>query len=398
MSKFISTKTWTSLSPIIAALSSYGINLVAASTLISVLEFSEYLELQAWSIYFSTVSTLCIIDLKLNPNGEKYKTITLLGLSIISSFIFLVGLCLFSLLIGNEFFLIVAIVGFFYAIFRGMLMVGLIIRIPKIPITMRIIRSLLLILLGGSTLVGFIYLKTATHFILVQGIAAAIPFFLYFPRIYKFCFINLLQTLLRVYRLDRVRLFRRNLSYFIDMAQNPLFYVVLSGLAIVDGFEIFVYLFGLILPLSFLVNQIIAERIRLYFAIDNISNFICKLKTQSHRIRFGIIFFRIIYIVLITFGLLSCFEIIDYALGMIICIVVQMLFICASSCSSLIIAKLGMEALNISIITPLTILLIILSQINAIAPVAIIVATMLISSKYLLQQNIAYSRLNKYKS
>jgi hypothetical protein len=57
-----------------------------------------------------------------------------------------------------------------------------------------------------------------------------------------------------------------------------------------------------------------------------------------------------------------------------------------------------MEALNISIITPLTILLIILSQINAIAPVAIIVATMLISSKYLLQQNIAYSRLNKYKS
>ena len=132
--------------------------------------------------------------------------------------------------------------------------------------------------------------------------------------------------------------------------------------------------------------------------IDNISNFIYKVKQQSHRIRFCIISFRIIYIVLLTFGLLSCFEFIDYVVGIIICLVIQMLFICASAFSSLIIAKLGMEALNISIIAPLTILLIILSHINAIAPFALIVASMLISSKYFLQQSIAFSRLNKYKS
>ena len=66
MYKFISLKTLASLSPIIAALSSYGINLLAASGLSSAVDYSEYLQLQSWSMYFGSIIGLCIIDLKLN--------------------------------------------------------------------------------------------------------------------------------------------------------------------------------------------------------------------------------------------------------------------------------------------------------------------------------------------
>jgi len=386
-----------SLSPIIAAAASYGINMVAVGTLKSTIEYSQYLQLQSWSIYFGSISALCIVDLKLSPNSNLYKSFKLLGISIITIVMILLGSMTLSAIISSYNLFFVSIVGSFYAVFRSLLMVSLYTKIPRIPITMRIIRAFLLTIFSLLIIFVYKYEPYPLQFVICQGLAAAVPFIIYLPRIIKFSFVSLLNTISVIYKNDRIRLFRRNVSYTIGMIHTPLFYTLIAGVSAMEKYNIFIYLIGLLLPISFLINQVLAERIRLIFGLSNISELKQIIIQSVGYIYYVIILYRLLYLIIIIFGALSYFGIIHYGIGTTILIIIQMLFICISPLSNLIISKSGIENIDISINITITILLVIVWKLHLIALESTIIASIIICSKYLLQQSIAYYKFDKYE-
>ncbi|MFM7012211.1 MAG: hypothetical protein ACKO0Z_23265, partial [Betaproteobacteria bacterium] len=207
-----------SLSPILAGLASYGINLMAAMGLKSAADYSNYLSLQSWAVYFGSISALCLVDMKLSPDGHRYSAFRLFGLATIASFLAAVGLSIAVAITSSTALLVVGITGFFYAILRNLMMTSLVIRIPTVPIGLRIARAGLLMVLGGTLLAGILGSLTPLHFMGVQAVAAAGAISLYARRIPVAVFRRAGATVRRIWELDRARWGRRNLSYLVDMA------------------------------------------------------------------------------------------------------------------------------------------------------------------------------------
>ncbi len=396
MNIFKSLNSLASLSPIIAASAAYGINMMAVGSLNTAVEYSIYIKLQSWAVYFGSISGLCIVDLKLSPNGKLYKSFNLLGIAIIATLIIFFLFFILGIILSETQILLVSITGASYSIFRSLLMVGLFLKIPIIPILMRCIRAFLLIFLA-CILIAVLNKTYPFQFILCQSISALMPFLLYLPRIVKICFKSLKNTMLNIIQYDLIRIIRRNISYLIDMIHAPLFYTLIAGISAIKEYYLFIYLFGLLLPASFLLNQIIAERIRFRFGLTNLNSIIININRINKYIIICIMTYRALYSLLIICCIGSYLGIINFNIGMVISIMIQISFICTSSLSSLIISKLGIELIDISINLTITLLLITVWYLGFIAPIAAIVASLIICTKYFIQQNIAYYKLNQYE-
>jgi hypothetical protein len=383
------------LSPVIAAAASYAINLLAAKGVGSAEQYAHYLQVQAWAVYFGAVSSLCLVDLKQSPYGHRYKGFSLLGVSLCGAAAMTIVALFIALLFNSLLVFTIAVTGFTYAAFRSLLLAGLVAKIPRIAISLRLLRAALLLILGAAVLFISSQLADALDFVAVQAVAAAIPFVLFSPRLFRICCKSLIPTLHLAWKLDKKRLVRRNLSYWVDMSHTPLFYMSLAGVHAYLELAQSIYLIGLLLPLSFLCNEIIGEQCRVRFGLSDLAGIISKM-TRYHLIMQRCTVGLSIAYIMLGGGLLVAIR---QSSGFEWVIVAAVFFqIALSVCASifgLVISKAGAEVpdllLNITVLLLLSLALVTPIE----APVALILCSMIVGLKYLAQQLIAHIMCSK---
>lgn len=382
-----------SLSPVLAALASYYINLLAAVGLKSAVDYSHYLSLQSWAVYFGSISALCLVDMKLSPNGHRYSAFRLFGLATVASILGMIGLALAFGATGSVVLLVVGVTGFFYASVRNLMMVALMKGIPTVPIGLRFTRAGLLLVLGGLLSTGQLGHSNPLHFMGVQAIAAAVAIALYAPRIPIAAFRRVGATVLQIWMLDRGRWFRRNLSYLVDMAHMPLFYQAIAMVAMMPDYKMIIYVAGLLLPMAAVFNEMIGERFRLRFGLtdlDGLRNWF----SPYARIGRAVLF---LYLALYTSGLLiaaaAFSDMFPDDVALMACLLIQISLICSTSTFGAIISRAGQEKLDLAIN-----LIVLLMQFGIMysevpSTTIVICVSLAISTKYVAQLLIASSKI-----
>lgn len=380
-----------SLSPMLAGLASYGINLMAAMGLKSAAEYSDYLSLQSWAVYSSSISSLCIVDMKLSPNGHRYSAFRLFGLATIASFLAAVGLSIAFAVTSSAALLVVGITGFFYAILRNLMMTSLVIGISSVPIGLRITRAGLLMVFGGMLLAGILGRLTSLHFMGVQAVAAAGAVAFYARRIPVSSFRRAGVTVRRIWELDRARWGRRNLSYLVDMAHMPIFYASIGFVAEVDDYKKIIYIAGLLLPLAAMLNGIIGERFRLHFGLMDLDGLRHRISSYTKLVRTCFSIYIALYVITLLLAVLAFTETMPGDLVVMVCLCVQALFLLSVSTCGAVLMRAGLEIVDLSINLIVLLMLFGLMYSGLPSSSIVICVSLTISTKFLMQQFFSYS-------
>ncbi len=383
------------LSPIFAGLASYGINFVAALGLKSAADYSDYLSLQSWAVYFGSISVLCLVDMKLSPNGHRYSVFQLFGLATITSFLSAVGMLIAFAVTDSAVLLVVGITGFFYASLRNLIMVSLILRMPTIPISLRITRAGLLLVFGGMLLAGILGSLTPLHFMGVQVVAAACALALYAKRIPVAIFYRAGVTVRRIWELDRERWRRRNLSYILDMVHMPILYMSLGLVAAVNDYKKIIYVAGLLLPLAAMLNEIIGERFRLDFGLTDLDGLRHRFASYARLVRAWFSLNVALYACSLLLVAAAFAETIPEDFVLMVCLFTLVLLVLSSSTCGVVFSKAGLEFFDLSI--NLIVLLVLFGVMYGGWPSSkiVIIVSLTISTKHLVQQFLAYSTVRR---
>jgi hypothetical protein len=378
-----------SLSPALAALASYYINLLAAFGLKSTVDYSYYLSLQSWTVYFASVSALCLVDMKLSPNGHHYSAFRLFGLATVASILGATGLALAFAATGSIAFLVVGITGFFYATMRNLMMVTLIKGIPSVPIGLRLTRAGLLLVLGGLLYSGLLGHLNPLHFLGVQAIAAAVAIAIYALRIPALAFHRLGAMVSQVWKLDSGRWVRRNLSYLVDMVHTPLFTRRWPWSRFCPDYKMVIYVSGLVLPMAAVINEVIGERFRLRLGLADLDGLRNRFAPYAWFGRAMLFFYLALYISVLLVVVAASSDLFPVDVALSACLLIQTFLVCSSSTFSAIISRAGQEKLDLTI--NLIVLLLQFGIMFSNAPSSIIVmcVSLAISTKYIAQLLIA---------
>ena len=384
-----------SFSPAMAGLASYGINLLAAISLNSVVDYSLYLSLQSWAVYFGAVSALGLVDMKLSPNGRCYSAFQLFGLSIITSLLGAICLALVSAVTGSITSLVVGITGFIYAAYQSLMMASLMVKISTVPVILRFARAVLLLVLGGALMTGVTGQSSPLYFMGAQALAAAIAISSFSMKLPAVPFSLISATMRKIWMLDRGRWVKRNLSYIIDMAHYPLFYTAFGMIAEISEPEHrkTIYIAGLLVPVAAILNQMISERLRLNFGLTGLSGLRSRFATYSRIGHTLLIVYLIIYVSTLFLCGASLMAIISHQLVLAILLFVHALFILHSSTCGVIMSHAGLERLDLTINSFVLFMLVVFIYGLEFGATSLQFVVMLISSKYMAQLLIAYSTI-----
>ena len=339
-----------SSSPIIAAGASYGINWLAVLGLSGAESYTAYLQLQSWAVYIGSVFGFCLVDLNLNPNSRTYKTLDLYWLVLVLSttlavLVFFLGQAIIER--GNL--LLLLLTGLSFCLFRNLVLVSLILKMHKLTLILRIVRAFLLMSLGLIVLA--LPEINASQFVALQAVAAAVPA-IYFSvallQVSSLSRVNFKQVVKVISTQDRTRLLRRNGSYAIDMSHTPLYLIGLTGLSVEKNFGWAVYLIGLMMPACYILNQVLAERLKSAFALDSTSEFVGAATPWLSAAKTTAISFFGVITVLTLIAINVSFGTIESRL-LLLGIIAHFLLILVSPFAGLVIPKLGLESLDLAI-------------------------------------------------
>lgn len=382
-----------SLSPVVAGASSYGINLLAAVGLESAADYSQYLSLQSWAVYFGSISALSLMDMKLSPNGHRYSVFRLFGLATVAGFLGVTGLALAFASTGSIALLVVGITGFFYATHQNLMLAALVIRIPTVPIVLRITRAGLLLVLGGLISAGILGQSDPLYFMGVQAAAAAVAIALFVRRLPVAAFRRVVTTVRKVWELDRVRWVRRNLSYLVDMAHMPLFYTAIGTIAMVSEYTKIIYFAGLLLPAAAMLNQMIGERLRLRFGLTDLDGLRHRFSQVVRIGRAVLLLCMALYASVLLLVAAALSHVFSDNVALMACLLIQIVFVCSSSTSGVVISRAGQEILDLTVNLIVLLLMFWIMHSELASTVIVICLSLTISTKYMAQMLIAYSQV-----
>ena len=247
------------LSAIISSGFSYLLNLALISILDDKNEYSQYLFLNSWSMYFSSFSFFLIIDLFLSPNGKKYNINSLLNISLflilLNIFILIILFYLFD--VHQFLYIIIPIFGF--SLFKLITQYFIYNKNKIKVIKLRFSRAFLISII----IFYFVFLNSsnisAYYHVNIQGLIC-ILIFLFFYSFSSLSLKRLYAEIQIIFHNDIKRIFKRVLSLLIDTIHMPIFYSLLSTYSNQIN-ERFIYLIGILFPASYVISIIIKEQI-----------------------------------------------------------------------------------------------------------------------------------------
>lgn len=377
----------------LAGLASYSINLLAAIGLESAVDYSQYLSMQSWAVYFGSISALSLMDMKLSPNGHRYSVFRLFGLATVAGLLGVTGLALAFSVTGSIVLLVVGITGFFYATHQNLMMAALVIRIPTVPIVLRITRAGLLLVLGGLVSAGILGQPDPLHFMGVQAAATAVAIALFARRLPVAAFRRMVTTVQQIWKLDRVRWVRRNLSYIVDMLHTPLFYTAIGLISMVPEYKKIIYAAGLLLPAIAILNQMIGERLRLRFGLTDLDDLRHRFSQIARIGRAVTLLYLALYASVLLMVAAALSDVFSDSVALIACLLMQIVFFCSSSTSGVVISRAGQEVLDLTINLIVLLLMLFILHSKLSSAFIVICLSLTISAKYMAQLLIAYSQL-----
>lgn len=386
-----------SLSPAIAGASAYALNLMAALRLESVADYSQYLSLNSWAVYFGSISALSLMDMKLSPNGHRYRVFRLFGLATVVGLLGVTGLALAFIATGSIALLLVGITAFFYATHNNLMMAALVIKVPAVPIVLRITRAGLLLVLGGLMSVDILGESNPLYFMGAQATAAAVATVLFVRRLPVATFLRAFTTFRQIWKFDRVRLVRRNFSYIIDMMHMPLFYTAIGTIAMLPEYSKIIYVAGLLLPATAMITQMTGERLRFRFGLTDLND----LRQQFSQLKRICIAATFLYMALYASVLLLVAATLNGFsdnVALMACMLVQAVFYFSSAISGVVNSRAGKEILDLTVNLIVLILMFWILNSTLSNAVIVIFLSLTMSTKYMVQLLIAYSQVAKCPS